>query len=349
MILNFFIGSYTKMISPDFGGSGKGIYSVALNTETGDLQILHKTKVVNPAYLAISNDNNFLYTITEVLAKETPKVLAFKIKDDFSLEFINEQLISGDLPCHISYAHSSVVVSCYGSGNVLQFSVKSNGELLPFKTNHKHLGKSINSERQERPHAHQSVVLFNNKDVFVPDLGIDKLKAYVFINGELQSNNIKDVAIDQGNGPRHVVFSKNGMFGYLLNELTGNISVLKLVSGAFKSIDTYKTLPDSFTKTPSASAIRLHPNNKFLYAANRTLEAISLFKIKEGGLEFVSYTYTKGKTLREFNITPNGKHLIACHQDSNHIVVYKILEDGNLEEQYCTQEVFSPVCVTFFK
>ncbi|GAA4237668.1 lactonase family protein [Postechiella marina] len=349
MILNFFIGSYTKMISPVFGGSGKGIYSVALNTETGHLQVLHKTKVVNPAYLAISSNNKFLYTITEVLAKDKPKVMAFRIKDDFSLEYINEQLISGDLPCHITYANSSVIVSCYGSGNVLQFNVNFNGELLPFIINHKHLGKSINTKRQESAHAHQSVVLSNNKDVFVPDLGIDKLKAYVFINGKLQLNNKKDINIEQGNGPRHVVFSKNGMLGYLLNELTGNISVLKLGKDGFKSIDTYKTLPHSFAKTPSASAIRLHPNNKFLYAANRTQEAISLFKIKGEGLEFVSYTYTKGKTLREFNIAPNGKLLIACLQDSNDVIVYKILEDGNLKELFSTQEVLSPVCITFFK
>lgn len=347
MVLNFFIGSYTKMISPDFGGSGEGIYSVTLNTETGTLRVLHKTVAVNPAYIVISDDNRFLYAITEVLAKDIPKVISFKINDGFSLEYINEQIIDGDLPCHISYAHSSVIVSCYGSGNILQFPINSKGEVLPFQVNHQHEGNSLNSVRQESPHAHQSIILPNNKAVFVPDLGIDTLKAYVFNKGVLESNTKSDVSIEKGNGPRHAVFSKSSSLGYLFNELTGHVSVLKLKRDVYECINYYKSLPNIFEKTPSASAIRLHPNNKFLYVANRTLEAITLFEIKGDALKLLGYTYTKGETLLEFNMTPNGEQLIACNQDSNDVIVYDILSDGVLKERYRTKNILSPVCVAF--
>lgn len=348
-MLNFFIGSYTKMISPNFGGCGEGIYSVSLNTKTGELKVLHKTKIVNPAYLAVSSDNKYLYTVTEVLEQDIPKVVAFKINEDFSLKFINEQLIEGDLPCHITYSHSSVLVSCYGSGNVLQFPILDNGELKNCAKNYTHRGKSINLERQERPHAHQSVVLSNNIDVLVPDLGIDKLKAYYFKDSILYPKSELDINIKEGEGPRHVVFTNSGAFGFVIGELTGNVSLLKLENDSYKCVQNYNTLPDSFIKTPSASAIRLHPNNSFLYVANRELEAISFYEFSNDKLNFIDIFYTKGRTIREFNITPDGKKIIACHQDSHDIIVYDLSENGKLKEVYRTKEILSSVCVTFIR
>ena len=133
----------------------------------------------------------------------------------------------------------------------------------------------------------------------------------------------------------------------MLNELTGDVSVLQNSNGALKEMHTYNSLPTDFRGVPSASAIRLHPNGKYLYTANRNLEAISIFCIEEDKLSCLDHEYTKGKELREFNITPDGKWLIACHQNSHDTVVYKIRSGGELEETFRTREILSPVCVLF--
>lgn len=134
---------------------------------------------------------------------------------------------------------------------------------------------------------------------------------------------------------------------YVLNELTGGVSVLQNKNGSLREIKTYPSLPEDFKKVPSASAIRLHPNGKYLYAGNRTLEAITIFAIVDNTLQLITYQHTNGDELREFNITPDGKWLIACHQNSHDTVVYKIQEDGKLIETYRTKEILSPVCVVF--
>ncbi|NNK76187.1 MAG: beta-propeller fold lactonase family protein, partial [Maribacter sp.] len=59
--LTFFIGSYTEYPTPGFGRKGEGIYTIQMNMETGKLTTVHAEKARNPSYLAISNDNNFLY------------------------------------------------------------------------------------------------------------------------------------------------------------------------------------------------------------------------------------------------------------------------------------------------
>jgi len=348
-ILVFFIGSYTQMLSPDYGGSGEGIYSMALNTETGEISILHKTYTINPSYLVLSDDNKFLYSVTEVTADEDPKVRAYKINNDFSLKLLNEQPIIGGYPCHIEYSNNNLMVSCYGTGNILQYPIDNSGSVLKYNVNYQHSGSSVNPQRQEGPHAHQAAVHPNGKDVFVSDLGIDKLKAYELIDNKLIKKEDKDVSVTLGSGPRHMVFNKEGSLCYVINELSGEVFVLGNKEEKFEVIASYNSLPATYKENPSSSAIRIHPNGKYLYAANRGFEAITIFGINKKELELIDYQSTNGKTLREFNITPDGKWLIACHQDSNDIVVFKIESNGKLKEHYRTKNVTSPVCVAFIK
>lgn len=346
-VLIFFIGSYTEMLAPDFGGSGEGIYTIALNSDSGEITCLHSLFAINPSYLALSKDGEFLYCNTEVSRENSPKVQSYRFRADFSLEFINEQDIKGGFPCHIEKLDDSVLVSCYETGNVLQFPLDSNGSLMECAKNYQHSGSSMNKARQEGPHAHQSVAHPNGKEVYVADLGIDLLKAYSLHAHEFSENQEKDIVIEPGSGPRHIVFNKGGDLGYIINELTGEMMVMEPKGDSFKVTASYNSLPPGYEGTPSSSAIRIHPNGKYVYAANRGANAITIFKINEEKLEILDYQFTKGIELREFNISPDGKWLIACHQNSHDIVVYQIEPDGKLMEKYRTKEIKSPVCVAF--
>lgn len=335
------------MISPTFGGDGRGIYTMSLNTETGEVNVLHIKQATNPSYIALSDDSNFLYSITEVSQEEEPVVQAYKIKEDFSLEFANSELIDGNYPCHILYTSKGVLVSCYGSGNVLQFPVLPSGEVSESIANHKHSGFGVNPDRQEKPHAHQAAIHPNGIDVFVSDLGIDMLKAYKFSGDSLVINENNDVSVLTGGGPRHMVFNENGKLGYVLNELTGVVSVIEEKKGKFNVVNSFNSLPSSYRGQPASSAIRIHPSGKYLYAANRIFEAITIFKIENDELQPIDYKYTEGETIREFNISPDGNWLIAAHQNSDDLVVYQIGVDGKLTEKFRTKEIQSPVCIAF--
>ncbi len=343
----FFIGSYTQMLTPEIIGFGEGISTVQLDDNTGELKVAHTMKAVNPSCLTISNDNNYLYCNTEVGVVENPKVRAYKIKDDFSLEFLNEQPISGGYPCHIENLDNNIFVACYETGNMLQFPLDSNGKLLECANNHQHTGSSINKERQEGPHTHQVAIHPNKREIYVCDLGTDTIKAYCFKKTEFIAEPNYDIDVSKGGGPRHMVFTENGNLAYVLNELTGAVSILKNIDNKFEQVHTYDSLPSNYKGIPSASAIRIHPNGLFLYAANRTFDAITIFSIEGEKLKVIDYHFTKGKELREFNISPDGNWLIACHQDSNDTIAYQIKPDGKLIEKYRTKEIKTPVCITF--
>lgn len=346
-MLTCFIGSYTEYPVPGFGGIGHGIYTVQLNEKSGELTTLHTEKVRNPSYLAISDDHQFLYCPTELDEGENPKVKAYKIEVDFSLEFLNEQPISGGFPCHIASLNNSVFVACYASGNIIQLPIDASGRLIETKTDYHHKGSSVNKTRQEAPHPHQVVVHPNKKDIYVCDLGIDAIKAYRVEGAELVPNEKNDCVVSQGSGPRHLAFNADGSLGYVINELTGTISVLKTEGGRFKVLKTYSAIPSDYKEEPSGSAIRIHPNGTFLYAAVRKADALAIFGIAEDRLVLIEHQYTQGEELREFNITPDGEWMIACHQNSHDVVVYRIRNDGRLDDVYRTKSILSPVCISF--
>lgn len=348
MDTTFFIGSYTQMITSDFGGSGVGITSVKLNNETGELNVLHDIESKNAGYIALSEDKKYLYAITETFQADAPTVKAYEVRDDFSLEFINEEKIPGDLACHIYFQKNSIFITCYGSGTILMYPIhKTTGRVLPLIKQIIHTGDSVHVTRQESAHPHQ--ICFSKKEnlFFVPDLGLDLLKAYKQTSTGFGAVSALDVKINSGNGPRHMVFSEEGSLAFVINELTSNITVLKWNENKLNIVSELNSLPEDYQGIPAAAAIRLHPNGKYLYVANRGIDAIGVFEIRNEELKLIGFQKTNGNTLREFNISPDGNWLIACLQDSSELISYKIQENGFLIEKDRNTKVISPVCLMF--
>ncbi|HMP29777.1 MAG TPA: beta-propeller fold lactonase family protein, partial [Saprospiraceae bacterium] len=105
------------------------------------------------------------------------------------------------------------------------------------------------------------------------------------------------------------------------------------------------TLPTDYKGSNSVSDIHFHPNNKYVYVANRGHNSIAVMSWSENGkLTVLSHHDTKGKTPRNFMITKDGKYLLAANQDSDNITIFTIQDDGTLV--YKNQiEAKTPVCL----
>ena len=158
---------------------------------------------------------------------------------------------------------------------------------------------------------------------------------------------LEAVDIEADSGPRHLTFSPNGKFAYLITELSGKVIAFSYDDGRLKQIQTITA--DTVAARGSAD-IHLSPDGKYLYASNRLKEdGIAIFAVnpENGTLAKVGYQPT-GIHPRNFNITPNGKYLLAACRDSNVIQVYKRNEvTGLLEDTNQDIVVDMPVCVQF--
>jgi len=349
-----YAGSYTEIVAGDFGGHGEGIYCFHFDAESGKLQLKHVQPSTNPSYLSIPS-TKYLYTHTEVLEAKKPSVQAYEInKNDFSLQLINEQEIPGGCPCHINFSRKNncILVACYETGNTVIYPVAQDGKLLPHTKVLQHEGSSINKLRQERAHAHAVDVdeIFNN--ILVTDLGIDKIMVYQ-MGADRNGLDVKlkqAVALPPGSGPRHIAVHAETKYAYVLNELTGTITMMRYYNGHLEPLCTYSALPKEFKGIPSAAAIRISADGKFIYISERGDDSISVLRFgsENETLEIIGRHKTMGKTPRDINFDPTGNWLLAANQDSDSIAIFKVDKNtGMINPVHLAENIKSPVCLAW--
>ncbi len=340
---NLLIGTYTNK------GTSEGIYTYKFNSLTGTSQLQSSVKTVNPSYLTISKNKKFVFSVNENGASSAVSSFKFDRKSG-KLKFIDK--ISSDEadPCFIVTNGDKVLTANYSGGSVSVFSVASNGSFAAQKQVIKHKGKSVHPKRQLSAHAHQITAMPNNKYV-VTDLGEDKIYVYS-TNIENPFELVQKTVFDTkpGTGPRHLTFSKNRKYAYLLNEFDGKITTFSYHDDRFSEIQVVATAANDFKGKIDGADIRLSPDGKFLYATNRgDLNTISLFSTaKNGRLNFIETISTLGKGPRNFAIDPSGNFLLVAHQYTNDVVVFnRNKKNGKLTASDNRINVGIPVCLVF--
>jgi 6-phosphogluconolactonase len=237
----------------------------------------------------------------------------------------------------------------YASGTLSVLPINKSGGLDTAASVIQHNGYSVNTERQTSPHVHCAIFSTDNKFLYAPDLGIDKVMIYSF---NPRSGNLTEsgsIMTEAGAGPRHFTFHPNNKFAYLIEELTGTISAYRSVNGQFELIQNISALPVDYMGSIGSADIHVSPDGKFLYGSNRgESNTIAIFKINEktGWLTPVGHQSTLGKTPRNFNFDPSGNFLLAANQNSDEIVVFKVdKKTGLLSDTGKRIKVGNPVCV----
>ena len=346
--LKGYVGTYTN-------GESKGIYSFTLDKESG---ILENIKLVgeqeNPTYLAISENNKYLYAVAKVSSEGG--VAAYSINHDGDLELINYKVLQESPPCHVSLDSKNKYLfsANYHEGRAKVFPIKDDGGIGPVASIVTHDGSGPNKERQEKPHVHLVSLTPDEKYLCVVDLGIDKLAVYSFKEGSLSEAKELSLTFKPGCGPRHMTFHPNGKFAYVNTELSGEIIVLEYNSDKpeFNVLQYIPTLPEDFNGESLGSAIHITSDGKYLYAANRGHDSIAAFIINAstGKLELISHTSTRGSHPRDFAIDPSDSFIVASNMSSNNMVSFKIdKETGELTQTNSEVVIPSPVCVKFLK
>jgi 6-phosphogluconolactonase len=341
-------------------GLSKGIYHARFDAEDGRLtQPELAAEIANPGFLALHPDGEVLFSTATVDGEGS--VAAFRITRNDStkpLKFINSQPTNDGGASHLAADRTGKVLlsAQYGGGSAAIYPLKDDGSIGPQANLRKHEGGSgAVPRRQAKPHAHWVGTSPDNRFVFVPDLGMDKVVIYRLdpIKPDLLPHGFG--VTPPGGGPRHMKFHTSGQFVYVLNELSLSVTAFSYDAnqGRMTAMQTIPTVPEEVKAKEmfaSASEIRVHPSGKFVYAANRGHDTITAFRIdqKSGLLSEIECEPVRGSWPRNFNIDPTGRWLLAAGRDSNNIAVFSINgETGELT--YTRTMVFSPspICVVF--
>lgn len=335
------VGTYTN------NTGSNGVYSYSFNDTTGELTPLAVNEnISNPSFLALSANKQFLYAVNE---NAEGSVQSFRIQKGGLLQPINSVSSQGMHPCYVSVnsTNQKINVANYSSGNWVQIQVLPDGSLGKPQLNVTHKGSSVNKERQQAPHVHQTIFSPDEKYIVVTDLGVDSLYLHRFEvpKGSSATPWFK-VGTTPGGGPRHIVFHPYNPWFYLLEELSGNVTGYMYKDGIAKAFQQVASSKKENAFKGSAD-IHVSPDGKYLYASNRgEVNSIAVFQIaRTGTLQMIQELKTV-EAPRNFTIHPNGKWLLVAGMKENAIACYKInKQTGELRLHKTVKNVPSPVCL----
>ncbi len=352
---NFYllIGTYT-------GTGSKGVYVYNFNAQTGKATWVSNTdSSTNPSYITLSHSGNLLYAVNETGGAKPGKVSAYSFnRKNGNLTYLNTELSGGDDPCYVAVSNNDkwIAVANYSGGNVSVLPINKNGSLRPISQLIQDEGSSFNKDRQEKAHVHESVFSPDYTYLFTPDLGTDKVMIYQFnssLSKPLHPSSPAFVITPPGSGPRHITFSPNKKFAYLIHELSGTVTAYSYHMGKLKEIQELPTHPEGFKGVIGSAEVFVSPDNKFLYASNRGDENnITIFSINSvtGKLKLIGYQSVFGKAPRNFIIDPTGNYLLVANQDSDNIVIFKRdKKTGLLTATQNQIKLPKPVCLQIVK
>jgi 6-phosphogluconolactonase len=221
----------------------------------------------------------------------------------------------------------------YGGALVSVNAVGGDGRVSPEPLQLIPVGRNAHSIRADA----------TNRYVYVPTLGTDQIFQFTFDakTGRLASNTPAVLQMKAGVGPRHFVTSRDNRHLYALSELQGTVTSFSLdgKSGLLTEVGTASALPPDSKLQPGAprpssrntdndvwaADIHMTPDEKFLYASERTSSTLAAFRVDgaTGKLSYLASTPTE-KQPRGFAIDPKGKFLVASGEKSETISAYAI-------------------------
>jgi 6-phosphogluconolactonase (cycloisomerase 2 family) len=344
-----YVGTYSSPQGPEGSrGNGRGIYLFQIDPSNGNLW---RREVIpngsNPSCLALDPSKTHLYSANETSTFEganSGSVSAYSIdRSTGHLTLLNTVGSGGAGPAYLSVHPSGkyVLVANYGGGTVAVLPIRPDGSLGQATDVRKDEGDisrtpsatapagSFAFSGHDRPHAHMIQADPSGRFVLASDLGLDRIFIWEFDaeKGVLAAHHPASVSLPAGDGPRHFAFHPNARWVYSLQEESSTLVQFDYdaANGSLTARQTVSSLPPGFEGTDYTSEVMVSASGRFVYAANRLHDGISIFSVGPAGeLTYLAEEWTRGDYPRSFNIDPTGRYLYSCNQRGDAITTFRI-------------------------
>jgi 6-phosphogluconolactonase (cycloisomerase 2 family) len=354
-----YISTYTSSTPSAFGSNGQGIYLLQLDLFTGQLTILGlvasaaatpPTSPPSPSTIALDPSRTHLYAGNEF--GPPGAVSAYSInRQTGALTLLNTQPTQG-APAYVGVDQSSKYLFSaeYTGGHFEVFPIMSDGSLGPAvfqqsDATNDQVQHAANAppgsfaisahEVTSTGHPHMMQTDPSNKWVLGADAGQDLIYVWKLTAGAVPPLtpaatpfvNVPQDTPNSGDGPRHFAFHPNGRWMYSIQEEASTIIFWHFDSGTgvLTQQQMISSLPPGFAGTNFTSEIRVSPDGRFVYGANRTNDTIGVFRIiSDGSLVQASHASTLGDYPRIFTIDPFGLFAVVANQRADNVTTFKI-------------------------
>jgi 6-phosphogluconolactonase len=298
----------------------------------GEVQMLWQTQVEQASF--VSRWDDYLFTVTET-DEYCIVYLLRRDKEVYSL--LDQKKLEGGALCHITYSpkHRTLYGACYTTGTIFGVRVEEElfGDVIYSEVQNSTGGKSLTR-------AHCVLLNAGEDKLITVNIALDEIISYELKDGIPVL--LQRFSLPEGVGPRHAVFSADETLLYVITEYSNEIFVYQC--GDNKLMQRISTLRPEYRGNSNCSTLCISKDSRYLYAANRGADTISLFLIdSEGKLKWKNDYSCGGKHPRHMLLTDRNELLIICNQFSNNVTAYAIdAITGELSEKILVLEFQSP-------
>ena len=306
------------------GGYGKAAVKCVFNANSMEYSLSRDFKAKNPSYLLAVDSPKRVYGVSESGAKSG----VWGYMNNSLDQSLGEVKDGGADACYLTYFNNHLFTAGYGKGSIGVYPLDTAGKILPPSQ----IVNFPSTDGVSRLHM-VKVLTFpqtGNNYLLATDKGCDRVYSFRIAETEkglrLQPCDSAFISVPKGYGPRHMEFSKNGEFMYLLCETSGLVLVYSVKEADGNIIFRQIQEAVSDKKKAGASAdIHLSPDGKFLYTSNRRgKDGIAIFKTAEDGtLTRIAYQVTL-QWPRSFAISSDGNFMFVCCQKYKAVQIFHI-------------------------
>ena len=341
---------YVAYVSTYTMGDNHGIKIYDVDMKKGRFTEKAEVEITNSSYVTISKNDKYLYSITDF------GVESYKIMKDGMLKVINMAPINGMRGCYLTTGNEDkyLFVAGYHDGKVTVLRLNSDGSIGEITDEFYNKGMGIASERSFRPHISCVKMTRDSKFLCVADLGMDHVDVYSVDYEKGKLKHVDVIRSEQESGPRHIKFSKDGRFLYIVHEQKNFIDVYsyecKNNMPFFEKVQTISTLNEYHAGGSVASALTFSDDYKYLISSNAGDNSVVAYKVNEktGFLDKILCLPVSGEYPKDAALFPDNKHLVSLNHESNTMTFFNIdLSKGTLVMNGPEIKVESPNCVIF--
>ncbi|MCR5720198.1 MAG: lactonase family protein [Lachnospiraceae bacterium] len=337
-----YVSTYTQ-------GDNHGIKIYDVDMEKGSFKEKCQVEITNSSYVSISHNRKYLFSITDA------GVESYKIESDGSLSILSHASINGMRGCYVSsdYTDSFLFVAGYHDGKLTVLRLRDGviGEITD-EVYHKGLGTIV--ERNSRPHINCAKMTHDNRFLLVTDQGQDHINVYKLDHEKGKVKIVDVIRSEIESAPRHVKFSKNGKFVYIVHEFKCFIDVYEYtIKNDLPYFEKIQTVPTIGTyKGNAASALSFSEDYKYLVTSNAGDNSVTLYSVdqEKGFLTKIFTLPISGEYPKDTMLFPNNKFLVSLNHESNNMSFFKVdPEAGTLIMNGKSMPVDVPNCIVFYK
>lgn len=323
------------------GGYGPVGIRVLRDTGAGGLEPVTTVPAPDdPSYLALSprlpGGELALYACHEATEG---RVSAYSLADPAAPRPLGELPSGGAEPCHLSVDPGGqfLYVAHWGTGNLTVLRLGHDGSPLEIAS----------TVEYPRPHAHMVATTPDGRWVVAVHLGMDAVDTYRLDRDAGTLERRHRLRLPDGTGPRHLAFHPDGRAAYLVNELASTVTACGYdpETGQLTAAETECTVPPGVTVRNHPSAIRVSPDGRFVYLANRFHDSIAVLQARPR-LRLLDTYPCGGSVPRDMQFTPDGGHLLVANERADLLTTLAVHpDDGSVGTAGSGLPMSTPTCV----